>query len=119
MSKFYNGDRFEVKDSGKQGTIIGTSYNSILNESEYYIEWDYFPGQKFCYAVDDVDNIWEKLGELHDANVKTPYSWDMHDHGVSLPSGISVEKTECEHNYVDIGFNYPKMVCSKCDKERS
>ena len=33
-------------------------------------------------------------------------------------SGLNAWTPDCEHEYVDMGFMFPRWVCKKCDKER-
>ena len=53
------------------------------------------------YSADDIDYY-------------SPYD-DNYGTGASGGGG---SMTFCDHEWIDVGFNHPKFVCKKCDKDR-
>lgn len=102
MAKFKAGDKFKAKDTGHTGTVQGVSYDYSSNTDDYRIEWDHVPGVHY-YQAHDVDTDWEKIISLPTG--ASPYTWDY--------------KVGCDHEWVDVGFHFTKMVCKKCDKDKA
>lgn len=131
---FQANDRFRVKDSGLEGTINAVSFNSIYQETEYYVTWDAFPEKgQCCHTASNVDSIWEKVTELKKALDAGGYNGDpgigyINQDPDILPRsranpnwkwGDEYEvKKECDHKWVEIGFMHTKMVCKHCDIEQ-
>ena len=126
--KFQVKDRFRVIENGLEGIISATSFNSIYQETEYYVTWDSFPNKGQCsYMASEVDSMWEKIAKIKEmfktANAGSGYiSQDTH-----LPEGspwindnsdFKMPKIECDHKWVEVGFNHTKIVCKHCDVEQ-
>lgn len=129
--KFEKNDRFRVKESELEGTVVGTSFNSIYQEDEVYVVWDNFPDKGQCfYSATGLDSMWEKIGKIKDAQVLSSQiqNSDGNDDGMHgyvnqdyLPRGAGPgeftkeeSKKGCEHKRVDAGFTHSKFVCFHC-----
>lgn len=127
---FKTGDRIRVKDRGHEGLIAGVSFNSIHQETEYYVIWDHFQkcGQ-VCYNASDVGDMWQQIGNLKDAIEADAVGKGYVDQDGELPKGNDIyrykvqytyeDKKECDHKWVEVGFNHSKIVCYHCDKEKT
>jgi len=124
MAKFDNGDRFEVKTNGLKGTIkyVIRDYTDYGMVEEYEVKWDSF-SQSFrnSYMADDVDDLWDKIADIKNDTYSQLYADDAKS---NLPYGIygvmpgDNVKKDCEHKWVEVGFQFTKMVCYHCDKEK-
>lgn len=140
---FKANDRFEVKENGLTGTIHAVSFNSIYQETEYYVTWDSFPEKgQCCYMATDADDMWQKLNDLTKAleagqyNIDTDASpgrgyvnQDGHTFTFTIPGGYTLvgmdlahppkqEKKDCDHKWIEVGFMHTKIVCKHCDVEQ-
>lgn len=103
MAKFKAGDRIRVIDNDKTGEILEVDYDWITHQDEYTVIWDAFMHTGSCiYPSRAADVAWE---------LETPRS------GVTrLSAGSnSIMNQGCQHEWVDIGFNFSKIICKKCD----
>lgn len=101
--KFKTGDYFEVPSNGQRGLIRGISFNSIHSYAEYIVEWDSRPGFESSYLVEDGDALWEFI------TGPAPF----YPHNAHFK-----EKTRdlpCTHEWVDVGFQFSRLVCKKCN----
>lgn len=63
--KFAPGDSFRAIKENSNGThhtgkIYRISFNAILQDDEYIVEWDHYPkGSHICYNCEDGDREWE------------------------------------------------------------
>ncbi len=140
MNKFKAGDRFETS-KGHVGTIIKIGWNSILGEDEYVVTWDHMPQSGECsYISSEAESDWKPIRKVvvgSKAVLKfrgQPFGFaEVKDFKIDYPAGSIEEITEhpkevsfecsvvrngCNHEWVDVGFSYSKMVCKKCDKEK-
>lgn len=129
---FQANDRFRVKDSGLEGTVNAVSFNSIYQETEYYVTWDAFPEKgQCCYTASNADSIWEKMADLQKALEAGNYTGADPGPGYAnqdpdfLPPGQKANpwfdpsvKKACEHKWVEVGFHRTIMVCKYCDIEQ-
>ncbi|NJO48189.1 MAG: hypothetical protein HC840_00575 [Leptolyngbyaceae cyanobacterium RM2_2_4] len=121
----FAGDRIRVKDRGHLATVKAASFNSIHQEWEYYVIWDGFPEKgECCYMASDADKLWEKIDEIADAQINhlLPHGFGLGKSYVNQDpdlyhAGIIPNK-ECDHKWVEVGFNHTKTVCYHCDKEK-
>ena len=131
---FQANDRFRVKENGLEGIVNAVSFNSIYQETEYYVTWDSFPNKgQVCYMATDVDSIWEKMAKLKEAlEAAEPNRGYVSQDGDTyhLPNGGTLigmnrpsnenttSKQLCDHKWVEVGFHHTKVVCKFCDVEQ-
>jgi len=116
MRKFQPGDTYEAIETGAQGTIKAISFNSILQQEEYVIEWSDRPGQEWSYACEECDPDWRLLSRT--AYVKS--NQPINNFEIKINSNGPF-KVECNghHHWIEVGFNFTKQVCKHCDQEKA
>jgi hypothetical protein len=98
--KFKSGDKIRTTKN-LTGKIDKTSFNSMLQDWEYYVIWDHMPGlYPTKYSEAEGDSEWTLIEQDLATGMLTPWS----------------HSTYCTHEYVDCGFQFTKMVCKKCNK---
>ena len=110
--KFKVGDRFQVKENGISGQIVGTQWNPNSNKEEFVVLWD-FLSRKGYYPVDEVDDIWELTSTT--ITIKNIAGLDF------IPITIQIHRGPClDHDWVNYnGFNESYQFCKKCDEKRN
>jgi hypothetical protein len=125
MSKFKANDRIRVNENGFEAVIHAVSFNSIYQETEYYIMWDNFPEKGLCcYNASDVDSMWDSVANIVKAlEAAEPDRNYVNQDGEGLPPGFmgidfgylpEDKKKECDHKWVNASLMFEKMCCYHC-----
>jgi hypothetical protein len=79
------------------------------------LEWVPMGGSVVPTAQNDVPQMpsGNALRRWIDASSGADWHW-----GTQETSDDSNRKPGCDHNYVDVGFHFEKLVCSKCNAEK-
>jgi len=128
MSKFKANDRIAAIENGFQATVLAVSFNSIHQEDEYYIMWDNFLYKGVCcYNASEADDLWKKIGQVsHEVsrgyvNQDPDFLPPGHNVVTSVNGygpGMTKKPEQCEHKWVEVGFQHTKTVCYHCDMEK-
>lgn len=115
---FKTGDRIRVKENGFTGTVGGTS-KTMSQDDVYFLVWDHISGC-YAYMANQVGDLWEKIHEIAE-EASAGYvnqDGDFLPHGMyGVQPGESIKK-ECDHKWVEVGFQHTKTVCYHCDMEK-
>ncbi len=112
--KFQAGDSFEVKENSLKGTIKGICFNSILQCTDYVVQWEGRQTEE-TYPVDECDPIWELTSR--NIFIKVPQALDFIPITIDTSGPITVN-CNGHHTWVEVGFHFTKMVCKYCDVEQ-
>lgn len=131
--KFQIGDKFTTPNS-ITGKIVGTQrkygYDANYNRTlihEYVVFWDHMsvPKQPFVYEAVEAERIWSPVlapGQTYQGQWQNlSMSQDINPTDfLGVPKLNSENSTqECNHEFVDVGFHWSKIVCKHCDKEKA
>ncbi len=100
----YKPDRQPIKVSPGVYTVpVGGNFPSSLP-----------PGAVFAPAAFPLDRL--KLDDAGNwANTKPPYDPNAWIPWPDMTTDKPAPATNCDHKWVDIGFQFERLVCSKCD----
>jgi hypothetical protein len=118
--KFSVGDRIRVISNGSLGKIIATDFDITTRQPEYVVLWE--SGKTNQYPTDDCDRIWEL-----DPQAPLPQGWGATQgwHGTDFSlmgkedkGGKQAACNYFDHEWVDVGFSFTKLVCKKCNVDK-